>query len=632
MVDRSIDRLLEYAPMPRAHVCLIAAICAAGLLTGCAGKKPSTRTETSPKTRTQGTQTAGRAQQQKPNAPVQAVPPSVPQSVPQSVSQSVPAAAAATPKPQTADPVAELIAVSNRHFETAQRELKAGRQTAARAEFDRAVAVLVETPDSRAEPRLREHLDRLLERIAVAESAVMAQAETFQETKPATAPLEQLLTIPPSDTPAPSTTEAVAEDLAETVYDIDIPLNPRVLSYVELFNGRLKGYLQDGLTRGAPYLPMIQEVFRSEGVPLDLAYVPLIESAFKTNAVSSAKAKGMWQFMRGTALENGLKHDWYIDERSDPEKATRAAAKYLKTLYGMFGDWHLALASYNGGPGRVQRAMKRSGREDFWSLSASSRYLPRETREYVPLILAAVIIARNPGEYGMTLDAMPAPAVERVALATPVDIRRMADWVGVPVQTLQNLNPELRRWTTPLRMSPYEIKVPEGTAETIRAKIAESDPLDLSPLNRHTVKKGETLLSIARKLKVTRADLAEANYLSTKAQLRAGQSLIIPRAPSLLESSAATANTASTLPEVVPPSDTGRTVKTTARATSVKPAPRSTAVKVVHRVKAGETLTSIARTYGTTVTAVKETNRLRSNTIQTGQRLSIVTKRTLATD
>ena len=623
MVDRSIDRLLEYAPMPRARVCLIAAICSAGLLTACAGKS-SARTE--PKAKTPTAQAAERAQPKKP----------------ETSSQSVPAPPAAASKADPADPVAELITLSNTHFETAQRELKAGHQAAARTEFNRAVEVVVDSPHgARTEPRLREHLDRLLERIAVAESAAVAQTNTFQETKPATAPLEQLLTIPTSETPAPATTEAVAEDLAETTYDIDIPLNPRVLSYVELFNGRLKGYLQDGLTRGAPYLPMIQEVFRSEGVPLDLAYVPLIESAFKTNAVSSAKAKGMWQFMRGTALENGLKHDWYIDERSDPEKATRAAARYLKTLYGMFGDWHLALASYNGGPGRVQRAMKRSGEDDFWSLSASSRYLPRETREYVPLILAAVIVARNPGEYGMTLDAMPAPAVERVALATPVDIRRMAEWVGVPVQTLQDLNPELRRWTTPLRMSPYEIKVPEGTAETIRAKIAESDPLDLSPLNRHTVKKGETLLSIARKLQVTRTDLAEANYLSTKAQLRAGQSLIIPRAPSLLatarttessEASAATGDTGSTLPDVVPTSDTGRTIKTAARKPAAKPAPRSTAVKVVHRVKAGETLTSIAKTYGTTVTAVKESNRLRTNTIQTGQRLSIVTKRTLATD
>ena len=178
-----------------------------------------------------------------------------------------------------------------------------------------------------------------------------------------------------------------------------------MLSYVELFTGRLKGYLEEGLSRGAHYLPMIQDVFRAEGLPLDLAYVPLIESAFKPNALSRAKAKGMWQFMRGTALENGLKHDWYIDERADPEKATRAAAKYLKTLYGMFDDWHLALASYNGGPGRVQRAMKRSGRDDFWKLSATTRYLPRETRDYVPLILAAIVIARNPAQYEMNVAA-----------------------------------------------------------------------------------------------------------------------------------------------------------------------------------------------------------------------------------
>src|SRR5918994_4983868 len=172
--------------------------------------------------------------------------------------------------------------------------------------------------------------------------------------------------------------------------------------------------------RRARYLPMIQDVFRAEGLPLDLAYVPLIESAFKPTAVSRAKAKGIWQFMRGTALENGLTHDWYIDERAEPEKATRAAAKYLKTLNGMFkGDWHLALASYNGGPGRVQRAVKRAGAADFWKLSASSRYLPRETRDYVPLILAAIIIARNPAQYGLDVIEPEITRSERVAVYSP---------------------------------------------------------------------------------------------------------------------------------------------------------------------------------------------------------------------
>src|SRR2546430_13561374 len=169
------------------------------------------------------------------------------------------------------------------------------------------------------------------------------------------------------------------------LHDIPIPLNQRVLSYIELFQGRLHDFIEEGMKRGSKYLPMIQNVFRAEGLPLDLAYVPLVESAFKPNALSRVKAKGVWQFMTGTALENGLRRDWYIDERSDPEKATVAAAKYLRTLSGIFnGDWHLALASYNGGPGRLQRAVKAARIDDFWKLAEKPKVLPRETREYVP--------------------------------------------------------------------------------------------------------------------------------------------------------------------------------------------------------------------------------------------------------
>ena len=240
--------------------------------------------------------------------------------------------------------------------------------------------VLLEWPGgARSEPRLREQYDRLVERISASEVTALAQGDGFAEKASEPASIDELLAISTFEPPPAATKEteqAVALDLQAVIHDIDIPLNPRVLSYVQLFTGRLKGYLEEGLSRGARFLPMIQEVFRAEGLPLDLAYVPLIESAFKPNALSKAKAKGMWQFMRGTALENGLKHDWYIDERSDPEKATRAAAKYLKTLYGMFDDWHLALASYNGGPGRVQRAIKRSGRDDFWKLTLDEEVSP----------------------------------------------------------------------------------------------------------------------------------------------------------------------------------------------------------------------------------------------------------------
>ncbi|HVQ12786.1 MAG TPA: LysM peptidoglycan-binding domain-containing protein [Vicinamibacterales bacterium] len=330
----------------------------------------------------------------------------------------------------------------------------------------------------------------------------------------------------------------------------------------------------------------------------------------------------MWQFMRGTALENGLRHDWYIDERADPEKATRAAAKYLKTLYSMFDDWHLALASYNGGPGRVQRAIKRSGRDDFWKLSATSRYLPRETRDYVPLILAAIIIARNPSQYEMDVAPIEAPLFETVTVAGAVDIRRVAEWSGASVQDIQDLNPELRRWTTPIRATEYELKVPMGAADVITTRLAEPGSDDLAPLSHYSVKKGETLLSISKKLRVSRSDLAEANYLSTKSKLNTGQRLIIPRAPTLLAART----------EPSPAGQPADAVLATARpleASNDEPPARTT---TTHRVARGETLFSIAKRYGTTVELIKELNRLRNNVIHVGQRLTIERLSTLATN
>ena len=532
---------------------------------------------------------------------------------------------APVPSPQlVADPVTELIAVSNRHFEAGQSELQLGHLDSARSEFNKALDVLLEsTFGARSEPRIREHFDRMVERISATELTSLAQGDGFAEKKYEPASIDDLLALSTfQPKPSAQTTEAVAADLQSNDHDIDIPLNSRVVSYVELFTGRLRGYLQDGLSRGVRFLPMIQDVFRAEGLPLDLAYVPLVESAFKPDALSRAKAKGMWQFMRGTALENGLKHDWYIDERAEPEKATRAAAKYLKTLYGMFGDWDLALASYNGGPGRVQGAIKRSGGvKDFWRLSASKRYLPRETRDYVPLILAAMIVARNPAQYGMDIEPAPVevPNFEKVTLPVAVDLRRVAEWTGTSVQTIQDLNPELRRWTTPVRAKDYELKVPEGSAEVVRAKLTEAGP-DAANLTWHTVRKGETLLTIARKLKVNRVDLADANYLSAKARVTPGQQLIVPRAPTVLLA----ARTENPVPLV----ETRKTdpVVTASATISNHPAPESPVQsKVVYRVKRGDTLASIARVFQTSVASLKKWNSLRTTTLKVGQRLTIVT-------
>jgi len=524
-----------------------------------------------------------------------------------------------------ADPIADLITLSNSHFETGQAELQRGHLDSARSEFNKALDVLLESPyGARSEPRIREHFDRLVERISATELTSLAQGDGFTEKKYESASIDDLLALSTSpDEPSAAIRQAVTEDLESTDHDVAIPLNSRVLSFVELFTGRLRGYLQDGLVRGARFLPMIQDVFRAEGLPLDLAYVPLVESAFKPDALSRAKAKGMWQFMRGTALENGLKHDWYIDERAEPEKATRAAAKYLKTLYSTFGDWHLALASYNGGPGRVQTAIKRSGGvRDFWKLSASKRYLPRETRDYVPLILAAVIIARNPAQYGMEIipDSLDEPKFETVMLPVAVDLRRVAEWVGTSIQTIQDLNPELRRWTTPVRATNYELKVPEGTAEIVRTKLADGDATNLT---WHTVRSGETLLSIARKLKVSRADLAEANYLSIRSRVTPGQQLIVPRAPTLLLA----ARTDNPAPLV----ETRPVDPVVVASASVPSATEATSqAKLVYRVKRGDTLSSIARVYETTVASLKKWNDLRTNTLRVGQRLTILSARTAA--
>ena len=544
---------------------------------------------------------------------------------PPALAPATPAAAqhrVQTPAPlvKVEDPVTALITTSQRHFDTGQQELAIGHLERAKAEFNQAVDVLLQSPyGARSDARLRDHFDRLVDRISAYEARALSEGDGFTEKPYEPATIDSLLdlsTFVPSASPALKDT--VASDLRTTAHDVEIPLNDRVLAYIELFQGRLRDWIQDGLKRGSRYLPMIQNVFRAEGLPLDLAYVPLIESAFRPNAVSKAQAKGVWQFMAGTALEHGLKRDWYVDERSDPEKATRAAAKYLHTLSNFFdGDWHLALASYNGGPGRVQRAMQRTQLNDFWSLAAQPKLLPRETCEYVPMILAAIVIARNPAQYGFDIAAETTPAHERVKLPGPVDLRRIAEWTGTSVSTIQDLNPELRRWTTPVNNPDYEIRVPQGTAGTLEARLAEMRTADLVALQRYTVRKGDTLATIARKLRVSRSDLADANYLSAKATVRPGQDLIIPLEPTrLLASQPARPQP---LAESHPVA-----VSVNARASREDADER---VKLIYEVKSGDTLTSVATRFRTTVASLKTWNGLRTDRLQPGIKLTVFTVR-----
>jgi membrane-bound lytic murein transglycosylase D len=458
----------------------------------------------------------------------------------------------------------------------------------------------------------------LIERISTYEVKALAQGDGFTEQQYEPASIDELLAVSATLTPAaptPELTSAVSAAVEAGTYDIPIPLNQRVLSFVSLFQGRLHDFLEEGMKRGSKYLPMIQGVLRAEGLPLDLAYVPLVESAFKPNALSRAKAKGVWQFMRGTGIENGLRSDWYIDERSDPEKATIAAAKYLGTLAKLFdGDWHLALASYNGGPARIQRVIKRGQTDDFWALAAKPRLLPRETRDYVPMILAAIIIAKNPAQYGFEFETEPAHESEKVELSRPVDLRRVAEWADTSIDVIRTLNPELRRWTTPVRDDSYVLKVPVGTADVVRARLEEALSTDLASLNWYTVKKGDTLALIARKLKVSRTDLAEANYLKTTARVAPGQKLVVPREATTLMASRADLP----VPAVARPAPRDTVVR------AVAP-PVQDRIKVSYRVKRGDTLVAIARLFSTSVDSIRSWNNLAGTQIRVGERLTIYT-------
>src|SRR5688572_4428523 len=524
------------------------------------------------------------------------------------------------------DPIADLIAESQRHFAAGERELALGHLEQARASFDLAIEVLLKSPyGARTEARIRQHFDQLVERISAHELMALAQGDGFVEKKSEPASIDKLLAISTFDPPAPTTaTEtAVASDLSQTTHDVDIPLNRKVLSYIELFQGNLREFIGEGLQRGAKYLPMIQEEFRKQGLPLDLAYIPLIESAFKNTARSRVKAQGMWQFMSYTGREFGLNLNWYVDERSDPEKATEAAAKYLKSLGKMFkNDWHLAMASYNGGPGRVQRAIRRSGKKDFWAVTATTKYLPRETREYVPMILAAIVIAKNPAQYGFHIEPEMPFVYEKAQVKDPIDLRLIAEWTNAPIDHIEALNPELRRWTTPVRATHYEIKLPVGTGDAFRARLAETPAEQLNAFQWHSVKRGETRLSISRNLKVKQADLAEANSLTLRSRVQPGQQLIIPRAPTTLLA----ANPENPAPESL--AESRPVVSENALLASAQPEPVQPQ-RIVHRVKRGDTLFSIAKLYNTTVASLRSwnTRTIRGSRINIGDRLTIFSAR-----
>ncbi|AJE04036.1 lytic transglycosylase domain-containing protein [Geobacter pickeringii] len=314
--------------------------------------------------------------------------------------------------------------------------------------------------------------------------------------------------------------------------DIPLTLNSKVEYFVGYFQSAGRKAFTRWLSRSERYIPMMREVLRKNGLPEDLVYLAMIESGFTPHAVSVASAVGPWQFISGTGKRYSLRIDSWIDERRDPLKSTVAAALYLKELYALFNNnWYLAAAGYNAGENKILRAIERYNTRDFWEISKGS-YLKRETKDYVPKLLAAAIIAKEPAKYGFA-DVAYLPPVEfdTVTIPSRTDLELVAKLSDVSYQTVKELNPELRRWCTPPSYPAYELKIPKGTKklfEEAYAKVPEDQRFkEKIAYARHRVKKKETLEAIARRYGTTAQTLAEVNRIAVGKKLR-GRTILVP--------------------------------------------------------------------------------------------------------
>lgn len=314
--------------------------------------------------------------------------------------------------------------------------------------------------------------------------------------------------------------------------DLPLALNDKVERFITLFQTRGRATFAGWLQRSTRYLPMMRDVLRKEGLPEELVYLAMIESGFRLHARSVASAVGPWQFMPATGRRYSLRIDQWVDERRDPVKATVAAAMYLKDLYGMFnGDWHLATAGYNAGENKIMRAMDKYDTSDFWEISKGS-YLKRETKEYVPKLLAAAIIAKDPAKYGFNeIIAIPVVESDTVVLKARTDLELIARLTGTTVQTIKDLNPSLRHWCTPPNYPDFELRVPKGAGKLFETEIAKI-PADQwysekTLYSRYRAGRKDTLATVAQRFGIPASELAALNGLHRK-QAVAGRTLVVP--------------------------------------------------------------------------------------------------------
>jgi membrane-bound lytic murein transglycosylase D len=477
-----------------------------------------------------------------------------------------------------------LIQKVQEKFASGEQNFKAGHLEAARKDFDDAVDWMLESGyDVNGDAKLNELFHRMVDTVYAYELQAFRAGDGFSEAPAVPAAIDEVAEM---TFPVDPRLKARAEEAAKNFsHDLPLTVNDQVLSFVNFFQTpRGRTIVETGLRRAGRYREMISRVLQEEGLPQDLIYVAQAESAFQPLALSRAGARGIWQFVAYRGHEYGLRHTWWIDERQDPEKATHAAAQHLRDLYKLYGDWYLAIAAYNCGPGNVQKGIERTGYADFWELYKRN-VLPRETKNYVPIIIALTLIAKDAAHYNIQVEPEAPVPTDIVKPGRAIDLRLVAETIDVDVATLRSLNPALLRLATPDDPS-FELHLPMGTAQRFSAEIADIPPDKWVSWRRHRVESGETLTSIAKKYRVTAAAIADANSLERHAALDAGEKLIIPATQ--------------------PQSETKRWL-------------------VSYRVRRGDTFLGIADRFSVSADDLRKWNHLKSNRVSRGMVLRVYT-------
>lgn len=391
--------------------------------------------------------------------------------------------------------------------------------------------------------------------------------------------------------------------------DILSTRNQKVEQWLDYFQGRGRKWFHIWMERSGRYIPFMKKVLREHGLPEDLVYLAMIESGFSSRAYSRARAVGQWQFMKATGRKYGLRVNFWVDERRDPEKATVAAARHLKDLYDQFQNWKLAAAAYNAGAGKISRAIARYKTEDFWELTRY-RYLRPETKNYVPKLIAAALIAKDPEKYGFTSINYAAPlAYDKIILKQPVNLEVLAEKANYNVKELMALNPELNHPVTPPDQNNYELRVPSGSSEQFLMAYNSLGPDEFFQYASHRVRRGDTISGIAHAYRVPQSEILRLNKIRSVRALQIGQVLILPIPKGV--------KTVAQYEKNERPAKPRKTKKQLPPQTEEKGAWRT------YKVQSGDTLWALSKSFGVSVSQLKSVNALRRDHLYVGEEIKI---------